>query len=114
MCIYFFDLLNFYPVTRFLVTPLLVTALLCLVTPCRKLFFTSFADPCETQSVFHECRLGDRNANVWPLSRGNLWSGHRCINLQERSIFDVISSLNTKFFQIWSSETGYGELHVCF
>ena len=27
----FFNLLNFYPVTRFLVTPLLVTALLCLV-----------------------------------------------------------------------------------
>ena len=31
--IYFFNLLNFYPVTRFLVTPLLVTTLLCLVTP---------------------------------------------------------------------------------
>ena len=31
--IYFINLLNFYPVTRFLVTPLLVTALLCLVTP---------------------------------------------------------------------------------
>ena len=30
--IYFFNLLNFYPVTRFLITPLLVTALLCLVT----------------------------------------------------------------------------------
>ena len=29
----FFNLLNSYPVTRFLVTPLLVTALLCLVTP---------------------------------------------------------------------------------
>ena len=28
----FLNLLNFYPVTRFLVTPLLVTALLCLVT----------------------------------------------------------------------------------
>ena len=25
-------------------------------------------------------------------------------------IFDAISSLNTKFFQIWSSVTGYGEL----
>ena len=35
-----------------------------------KLFCTSFADPSETQSVFHECRLGDRNANVWPLSQG--------------------------------------------
>ena len=32
----------------------------------------------------------------------------------ERCIFDVISSLNTKFFQIWSSVTGYGELNVCF
>ena len=30
------------------------------------------------------------------------------------SIFDVISSSNTKFFQIWSSLTGYGELWVCF
>ena len=29
-------------------------------------------------------------------------------------LFGVISSLNTKFFQIWSSETGYGELNVCF
>ena len=29
----FFNLLNFYPITCFLVTPLLVTALLCLVTP---------------------------------------------------------------------------------
>ena len=28
----FFNLLNLYPVTRFLVSPLLVTALLCLVT----------------------------------------------------------------------------------
>ena len=28
--------------------------------------------------------------------------------------FDVISSLNTKFFQIWSSVTGYGELCMCF
>ena len=29
-------------------------------------------------------------------------------------IFDVISSLKSKFFQIWSSVTGYGELCVCF
>ena len=29
----FFNLLNFYPKTHFLVTPLLVTVLLCLVTP---------------------------------------------------------------------------------
>ena len=29
-------------------------------------------------------------------------------------IFDVISSLNTQFSQIWSSVTGYGELCVCF
>ena len=28
-------------------------------------------------------------------------------------IFAIISSLNTKFFQIWSSVTGYGELCVC-
>ena len=36
------------------------------------------------------------------------------INLQKRCGFDVISSLNTKFFQIWSSVTGYGELCACF
>ena len=35
-------------------------------------------------------------------------------NQHERFIFDVISSLNTKIFQIWSSVTGYGELNVCF
>ena len=29
-------------------------------------------------------------------------------------IFGVISSLNTNFFQIWSSLIGYGELCVCF
>ena len=34
--------------------------------------------------------------------------------MHERCIFDVISSLNRKFFQIWSSETGYGEFCVCF
>ena len=28
--------------------------------------------------------------------------------------FYVISSLNTKFFQIWSSVTGYDELNVYF
>ena len=32
----------------------------------------------------------------------------------EGCISDVISSLNTKFFQICSSVTGYGELCVCF
>ena len=52
------------------------------------------------------------NQNKSTLSPGLL--GERCINLQERCIFDVISSLNTKFFQIWSSVTGYGELNVCF
>ena len=40
--------------------------------------------------------------------------GWLCINLQERCIFDVISSRNTEFFQIWSSVTGYGELNVWF
>ena len=34
--------------------------------------------------------------------------------LFEGCIFDVISSLNTKFFQIWPSVTGYGELNGCF
>ena len=41
-CNIFFNLLNFYPVTCFLVMPLLVTALLCLVTPllhCSILYF---------------------------------------------------------------------------
>ena len=35
-----------------------------------QLFSTSFAEPSETQSVFHECRLRDRKANVWPLYAG--------------------------------------------
>ena len=34
--------------------------------------------------------------------------------MHESCIFDVISSLNRKFFQIWSSEAGYGEFCVCF
>ena len=33
--------------------------------------------------------------------------------LAYRSIWRI-SSLNTKFFQIWSSVTAYGELNVCF
>ena len=40
--------------------------------------------------------------------------GEQCINLQESCSFDVIDSLIAKFFQIWSSVTGYGELNVCF
>ena len=35
-------------------------------------------------------------------------------NETSQSSPQVISSLNTKFFQIWSSVTGYGELFVCF
>ena len=35
-----------------------------------------------------------------------------CLPL-EGCIFDVISSWNTKFFQIWLSVTGYAELCVC-
>ena len=35
-------------------------------------------------------------------------------SVPRRCILDVISSLNTDFFQIWSSETGFGELCVCF
>ena len=33
-----------------------------------------------------------------------------CLNVRIYC-FDIISSLNTKFFQIWSSVTGYGELN---
>ena len=36
----------------------------------------------------------------------------QCSEIVNESV--VISSLNTKFFQIWSSVTGYGELNVCF
>ena len=36
------------------------------------------------------------------------------INLQESCTFDIIGSLNTKLFQIWSSVAGYGELCMCF
>ena len=35
-------------------------------------------------------------------------------NPQEGCSFDVIDSLNAKFFQIWSSVAGYGELCVSF
>ena len=40
--------------------------------------------------------------------------GLRSINLQGSCIFDVIGWLIAKFFQIWSSVAGYGELCVCF
>ena len=40
--------------------------------------------------------------------------GWRCINLQERCTFDVIGWLIAKFFQIWSSVAGYGELCMAF
>ena len=40
--------------------------------------------------------------------------GERCINLQGSCTFDVIGRLNAKFFQIWSSVAGYGELCECF
>ena len=36
------------------------------------------------------------------------------INLQESRTFDIIGSLNTKLFLIWSSVAGYGELCMCF
>ena len=36
----------------------------------------------------------------------------QCSEIVNESV--VISSLNTKFFQIWSSVTGYGELNMCF
>ena len=40
--------------------------------------------------------------------------GERCINQQGSCTFDVIGRLNAKFFQIWSSVAGYGELCECF
>ena len=40
--------------------------------------------------------------------------GWRCINLQGSCTIDVIRWLIAKFFQIWSSVVGYGELSVCF
>ena len=44
-----------------------------------------------------------------PLSPGLL--GQWCINMQKGCTFDIIGSLNAKFFQIWSSvAAGYGEL----
>ena len=46
--------------------------------------------------------------------RSQVFSVNGAFTLQERCTFDIISSLNTNFFQIWSSETGYGELNVCF
>ena len=46
-------------------------------------------------------------------SRPQVFSVNRALTW-EGCIFDIISSLNTKFFQIWSSVTGYGELCMCF
>ena len=50
-----------------------------------------------------------------------LFSQPKQLNLVSRSsrfaltcTFDVIGSLNAKFFQVWSSGAGYGELCVCF
>ena len=50
-----------------------------------------------------------------------LFSQPKKLNLVPRSsrfaltcTFDVTGSLNAKFFQIWSSVAGYGELWVCF
>ena len=46
--------------------------------------------------------------------RHQVFSVNGALTCKNAAFFDVISSLNTKFFQIWSSATGYGELCVCF
>ena len=46
--------------------------------------------------------------------RPQVFSVNGALTCKNAAFFDVISSLNTKFFQIWSSATGYGELWVCF
>ena len=62
----------------------------------------------QTSKMFrHFCFHSQNNSTLSP---GLLSS--RCLNLQEHCTFDVIYSLNEKFFQIQSSVAGYGELHV--
>ena len=52
------------------------------------------------------------NQNTQP--RSQVFSVNGAVTSVAGYIFDVVSSLNTKFFQMWSSVTGYGELCVCF
>ena len=46
--------------------------------------------------------------------RPQVFSVNGALTCKNAAFFDIISSLNTTFFQIWSSVTGYGELNVCF
>ena len=47
--------------------------------------------------------------------RPHVFSVNGALTRKNATLVDVISSLNTKFFQIWSTVvTGYGELIVCF
>ena len=46
--------------------------------------------------------------------RPQVFSVNGALTCENAAFFDVISSLKTKFFQIWSSVTGYGELNVVF
>ena len=63
----------------------------------------------------HDYRRRFTDVSSPDFSRGRGTSVHRlCLNLREHCIFDVISSLNTKFFPIWSSVTGYGEFKCAF
>ena len=65
---FFFNQWNIFAVTRFLVTPLLVTALLCLVTPHKRFHLIS-------TKLFY------------PLARGNRW---QILLIQRSLIFSLI------------------------
>ena len=62
------------------------------------------------QIVWAPCVFTTQNNS--PLTE-KTW-GRGGINPQERCSFDVIGSLNAKFFQIWLSVASYGELWACF
>ena len=59
----------------------------------------------------HFCFHNQNNSTSSP---GVLSNGALTSEPVAGGIFDVISSLNTKFFEIWSSVTGYGELCLRF
>ena len=46
--------------------------------------------------------------------RPQVFSVNSALTYKEAALFDIIRSLIAKFFQIWSSVAGYGELCVCF
>ena len=69
---------------------------------------TIFYSPAN-KTHFHRSRTSPRFK-----SEGSRNSEMAYLTHLRQKAYHVISSLNTKFFEIWLSVTGYGELCVCF